>query len=482
MIRAGFSLLPVLIITILYGNILTGGLKNNIGYLLTAEMMWQHQPDVALGPFKVVTATILTNDIAKSITSVSSGSALYLAIALSFFIISVTILYFILKHKVESAFLRFSLLLFVILFLMVGLIFLLQSSSSLNPSHQTWIIITIATAIVSLIAAVALLKVIPQIMEFKSAREFEKMVEGRTAELRALNARLQDEIGQKKRAEQKLKQLYSELEEKTKGVEEMNKELILRERDFLKSEEKVRQLNLELERKVEERTEQLNASNHEMEAFTYSVSHDLRAPLRAIDGYTRILEEDYNPRLDANGKRLIQVITKNAKYMGQLIDDLLEFSRTSKVPVTKTRFNTDEEVRRICSELLSQEQNRKIEIDIQSLIPCKGDINMLRQIWINLVSNALKYSRKTAETFISITSEQRGEEVMYKVKDNGVGFDMNYVEKLFGVFQRLHKKEEFEGTGVGLALVKRIIDRHGGKIWAEAEVNKGATFYFTLPD
>lgn len=405
-----------------------------------------------------------------------------LVIWLSFFSISILVAYFIYKRKADLQPFRYPIILLVAFVLACGTTYLLDAAMFWWPAYHFNTAIRLLTATVSIGVVFTIIQMAPQLLEFKISHIFEKMVEARTSELKTLNERLQEEIAQRRRAEQKLKQLYSELEEKTKGLEEMNTELILRERDFLKSEEKVRQLNAELEKKVEERTEQLNASNHEMEAFTYSVSHDLRAPLRAIDGYTRILEEDYNPRLDANGKRLIQVITRNAKYMGQLIDDLLEFSRTSKVPVTKTGFNTDEEVRRICSELLSQEQNRKIEINIKPLVSCQGDINMLRQIWINLISNALKYSRKTSEAIISITSQEHQGEILYIIQDNGVGFDMNYVEKLFGVFQRLHKKEEFEGTGVGLALVKRIIDRHGGKIWAQAELNKGATFYFTLPN
>jgi light-regulated signal transduction histidine kinase (bacteriophytochrome) len=276
--------------------------------------------------------------------------------------------------------------------------------------------------------------------------------------------------------------LYKEVEEKNTGLEEINRQLIRREHDLIKSEQLVKSLNQGLEKQVQRRTSELEAANHELEAFTYSVSHDLRAPLRAIDGYAKILEEDYNPKLDVQGKRLITVITKNAKFMGQLIDDLLEFSRTSRLAPVKTIFRTRDEVNRIIDEMMLSEKGRSISFEIGELHDCEGDHAMLRQIWINLVSNALKYTRKTPDTHITIGSERRGAEVLYHIKDNGVGFEMEYVGKLFGVFQRLHRKEEFEGTGVGLALVKRILERHQGRIWAEAEAGKGATFYFTMPD
>jgi light-regulated signal transduction histidine kinase (bacteriophytochrome) len=295
-----------------------------------------------------------------------------------------------------------------------------------------------------------------------------------------VNQRLKAEVMQRQLVEQKLKQLNAELEHKTSGLEVVNKELINRERDVIEREERIRQLNMNLEKKVAERTEELHVSNQELEAFTYSVSHDLRAPLRAIDGYARILEEDYNQRLDAHGKRLIDVITRNARYMGQLIDDLLEFSRTSRTELIASRFDSDLEVRKIASEMMVHEKNRDIEIDIRSM-DCKGDVKMLRQVWINLISNAIKYTRKKEHARIEIGSSKLSSEVQFYIKDNGIGFDMAYANKLFGVFQRLHKKEVFEGTGVGLALVKRILDRHKCRVWAEAEINEGATFYFSLP-
>ena len=221
--------------------------------------------------------------------------------------------------------------------------------------------------------------------------------------------------------------------------------------------------------------------NQELEAFTYSVSHDLRAPLRSITGYSQILKEDYGEKLDEEGKRVTQVIISNAKRMGQLIDDLLDFSRLGRKALSHARVNMEELVRDVVRELVAQENGRQLNIRILPLKSSKGDNNMLRQVWINLVSNALKYSRNKEVTDIEIGSSLKNGQTCYHIQDNGTGFDMQYVDKLFGVFQRLHKANEFEGTGVGLALVKTIIKRHDGYVWAEGKVNEGATFYFSLP-
>lgn len=399
----------------------------------------------------------------------------------SFFMIPLTLVYFNYRRNIMSGQLRSVLFLFITFILACGITHLIDAAIFWWPVYRFSVLIKLITAVFSLATLFALIKITPYVMEFKSPSMLKKIVEERMVEFQLLNTRLQNEIIQREEAEKKLKNLNSELEQKTKGLVEMNDQLIKREQDLLKSEEREKQLNADLEKKVEDRTAQLNNSNHELEAFTYSVSHDLRAPLRAIDGYARILEEDYNQRLDAHGKHLILVITRNAKYMGQLIDDLLEFSRTARGELIKTRFNTHEEVKKISGDLMTHEKNRKVEINLKKLDPCSADLTMLRQVWINLVSNALKYTRKKEEAKIEIGSALIEGEVQYYIKDNGVGFDMEYVDKLFGVFQRLHRKEEFEGTGVGLALVKRILDRHEGRIWAEASINNGATFYFTLP-
>ncbi|GHN02481.1 histidine kinase [Cytophagales bacterium WSM2-2] len=221
--------------------------------------------------------------------------------------------------------------------------------------------------------------------------------------------------------------------------------------------------------------------NKELESFSYSVSHDLRAPLRSIDGYAQILKEDYAEKLDDEANRVIGVIVKNARHMGQLIDDLLDFSKLGKQEIRKANIIMDDIVNPIVADLMQHQKDRRIELDIQPLKNCPADVNMLRQVWINLLSNALKYSQKREIALISVGSIERADEVEYFVKDNGAGFDMQFQDKLFGVFQRLHKPTEFEGTGVGLALVKRIVERHNGRIWAEAKVNEGAAFFFTIP-
>jgi len=226
--------------------------------------------------------------------------------------------------------------------------------------------------------------------------------------------------------------------------------------------------------------EKVIAANKELEAFTYSVSHDLRAPLRSIDGYSKILQEDFAPKLDTEGNRLIQIIRKNAHRMGHLIDDLLDFSRMGRKELEKTSVNMNALVISVKQEMLSLEKEREIDFSIKPLEPVVGDVSMMRQVWINLISNALKYSKKQPQSKIEIGCIEEKNNVVYYIRDNGVGFDMKYSDKLFGVFQRLHKIEEFEGTGVGLALVHRIVSRHGGKIWAESKVNGGATFFFHL--
>jgi PAS domain S-box-containing protein len=223
--------------------------------------------------------------------------------------------------------------------------------------------------------------------------------------------------------------------------------------------------------------------NQELESFSYSISHDLRAPLRSIDGYARILREDYGDKVDAEGERVIQVILNNAKRMGELIDNLLLYSRLGRKELLKGMTDMDAIVRAIVAEQLDQEKknNRVIDVKIHKLHSAVVDVEMIKQVWTNLIANAVKFTSKTAHPKIEINAEVFPNEIRYMVKDNGVGFDMQYVEKLFGVFQRLHKVQEFAGTGVGLAIVKRIINRHHGRIWANAVIDEGATFYFTIP-
>jgi len=227
--------------------------------------------------------------------------------------------------------------------------------------------------------------------------------------------------------------------------------------------------------------EELARSNAELEKFSYSVSHDLRAPLRAIDGFARALHEDYGPALNADGQRLIGVIRDNAQRMGQLIDALLNFSRAGRQQLVTTTVDLTALAQSVVDELRRTAGGVAVEVSLQPLPPITGDATLLRQVVVNLIGNAFKFSRHRTHPHVDIAAHREGDTVIYYVRDNGAGFDMRYKDKLFGVFQRLHHVEEFEGTGVGLALAQRIIDRHGGRIWAEAKPNEGATFYFTLP-
>ena len=246
------------------------------------------------------------------------------------------------------------------------------------------------------------------------------------------------------------------------------------------AQRKIFELNIDLERKVMERTSQLEEVNKELEAFTYSVSHDLRAPLRIIDGFAGILVADFADKLNDEGNRTLGVIMNNAQRMGRLIDDLLNLSRLGRQDIRLNKINMDNMVRSVVDDQL-QLTDKKFTVTYQQLLPVNCDSSLVRQVWVNLISNAIKYSGKQAQQQITVGSYVKDNYITYFVKDNGVGFDMKYAGKLFGVFQRLHKITEFEGTGVGLALVHRIIVKHGGKVWAHAEPGKGATFYFSLP-
>ena len=235
-----------------------------------------------------------------------------------------------------------------------------------------------------------------------------------------------------------------------------------------------------LEERVRERTAQFEAANKELEAFSYSVSHDLRAPLRAVDGYTRILLEDFAPHLDSEGQRVCRVISDSARAMGKLIDDLLAFSRVGRTALQRSAIDMATMAHSIFHEATTPEGRERIDFQVGALPAAVGDPILLRQVWMNLLANAVKFSANKERAVIEVGVEQQGNDVIYSVRDNGDGFDMRYANKLFGVFQRLHSSKEFEGTGVGLAIVQRIILRHGGRIWAQGEPGEGATFYFTL--
>jgi PAS domain S-box-containing protein len=244
--------------------------------------------------------------------------------------------------------------------------------------------------------------------------------------------------------------------------------------------EEIERLNAELERRVAERTAELEAANRELEAFSYSVSHDLRAPLRAMDGFSRIVLTQYAGEISEEARRYLELVREGAQQMGRLIDDLLAFARLSRQPLVRQEVDLERLVRQCFAELAEERSGRAVDLTVLPLRPCTGDPALLKQVVSNLLSNALKYTRARPEARIEVGGRETDGGYAYYVADNGVGFDMRYAGKLFGVFQRLHRVEDYEGTGVGLATVQRIVHRHGGRVWAEAAPDRGATFLFTL--
>jgi light-regulated signal transduction histidine kinase (bacteriophytochrome) len=306
--------------------------------------------------------------------------------------------------------------------------------------------------------------------------------EKRAAELLIANKELVFQNKEKEKRAAELIIANKELAFQNKEKEKRAAELLIANEELKNAKTHIAELNIGLEQKIVERTAQLEAVNKELESFSYSVSHDLRAPLRAINGFTQILMEDYLDKLDDEGKSIMDEIIVNSKKMGQLIDNLLEFSHIGKLNISLVDVAIRELVDGVIADLKPQEPNRKIKITLKELKNIKADQNMLKQVFINLISNAFKYTGKKKEAVIEIGSYREKNTCTYYVKDNGAGFDMLYYDKLFGVFQRLHSTSEFEGTGVGLAIIHRIVAKHGGKVWAEGKVDVGACFYVSLPD
>ncbi|MEO8085740.1 MAG: PAS domain S-box protein [Bacteroidota bacterium] len=320
------------------------------------------------------------------------------------------------------------------------------------------------------------------------------------------------DITQRKKAEEELihanKKLVSQNEEKEKRAAELiiankeldfqnkekekraaeliiaNKELLFQNEEKEKRASELLIANEELLFQNEEkgkRAMELESVNKELESFSYSVSHDLRAPLRAINGFTRVLMEDYMEQLDEEAKGVMDDIIENSNKMGELIDNLLGFSRISKQQVMMVNVSIKDIVNNLIAEFKREDPERIVNITIKKLEDIMGDRRMLKQVFINLISNAFKYTGKKEKTDIEIGSYPEENFCTYYIRDNGAGFDMRYYDKLFGVFQRMHSSNEFEGTGVGLAIIQRIITKHGGKVWAEGKVNEGACFYISLP-
>jgi light-regulated signal transduction histidine kinase (bacteriophytochrome)/HAMP domain-containing protein len=275
--------------------------------------------------------------------------------------------------------------------------------------------------------------------------------------------------------------MLAEVERRADALEASNRTLEHETAERRRAEDDLRGLNIELERRVADRTAQLESANKELEGFSYSVSHDLRAPLRAVVGFSQMLLEDNTDQLDEEGRRKLGVIQEEAQRMGVLIDDLLAFSRLGRKAMQVAEVDMAGLARATYDGLNGQHHGVKAEFRLGTLPRGKGDRVLLGQVWANLLSNALKFTSKRAQPLIEVSAITDEKEHVYFVRDNGAGFDPRYQSKLFGVFQRLHKSSEFPGTGVGLALVQRIVVRHGGRVWADSAPDAGATFYFTLP-
>jgi signal transduction histidine kinase len=298
------------------------------------------------------------------------------------------------------------------------------------------------------------------------ARSFNEMIQ----ELRASQEQLEDYS----------KGLEIRVEERTAELARANEALQIEITERVQAEDKVRRLNEELEQRVIERTAELRAANKELEGFAYSVAHELRSPLRSMDGFSLALLEDYGDRLDADGQNCIQRVRAASQRMAQLVDDLLYLSRVTRREVRRERVDLSALVQTITAELQETQPERQVEFVIAEGVVAKGDTHLLRVVMESLLDNAWKFTSKHPRARIEFGVTKHDGEVVYFVRDDGVGFDMAYAEKLFGTFQRLHAMTEFEGTGVGLATVQRIVDRHGGRVWAEGALEQGATLYFTL--
>jgi two-component system sensor kinase len=290
-----------------------------------------------------------------------------------------------------------------------------------------------------------------------------------------------EDITERKRLEVERERLSAEQQVLAEELATANEELQIQAEELSVQQEELIVHQEALEGRVKERTAELEASNQELESFSYSVAHDLKTPIRAIEGFSRMLMGEHADKLDAEALRLLQVITTNTKVMHHLVDDLLDLSRLTRQPVKKSDANLGDMARQVFERLKSEAPGRNLQLTVHDLPTAYVDRSLLYQVLMNILDNAIKYTGDRETALIEVGGRIEGSEKIYYVKDNGIGFDERYANNMFGPFQRLHGLGEYEGTGIGLAIVQRIIQRHGGRVWAEGKVNEGATFYFALP-
>jgi signal transduction histidine kinase len=357
---------------------------------------------------------------------------------------------------------------------------LVSAVSSFEPEQWIAGALKAIAAAAAIVAAFATLRSVPRALALPRTRDLEEV-----------NARLAGELAARERTQAELRAAVSALErdaieqkkllaEATARLEREAAEHRRTDQSLRYNETLLRRLHDGLEEHIAERTAELTKTISELEAFSYSISHDLRAPLRAINGYAAILRAEHAPLLSGEGEMLLSRIETNAARMAKLIDGLLDFARLGRVEVVKSDVDMHEVASAAVAEVVGSGDGGHAEIVVGALPAARGDPQMLRQVWVNLIANALKFSAPKPKPRIAVGGEHRGADIVYWVRDNGVGFDMAYAEKLFGVFHRLHRADEFPGVGVGLAIVRRIVTRHGGRVWAESAPGEGSTFFFTV--
>ncbi|HEV8502814.1 MAG TPA: ATP-binding protein [Casimicrobiaceae bacterium] len=362
-----------------------------------------------------------------------------------------------------------------------GLTYVMDIITTFWPEYGIDNAVKVVTACIGVSTAIAVWPIMPRALALPSSRSLEEV-----------NAFLRDENARRRDAERGANEARASLEHRvaarTAELAQSNVKLEQEIQDRLRTEQALRysetllrRLHDELEDHITERTEELTRTIDELQAFTYTISHDLRAPLRAINGFAAIMREEEADRLSTDGRSLLEKIERNAARMGRLIDGLLEFSRLARAESSIDEVDMAALARSAAAEIAEEYGPQAPEVAIDALPVVKGDAAMLRQTWINLLSNAFKFSSREAAPRVTVSATEGDNEVTYHVKDNGVGFDMAYAGNLFGVFSRLHSSENYPGVGVGLAIVRRIVERHGGRVRAESWPGEGTTFHFTLP-